>query len=365
MKEWSPGDEDESRVHFPWQAGLVLDCRYQIQELLGDGAFGRVLKARDLQEDTDVALKVIRDVERYRDNAQVEVNILLDLRKADPEDQFHCVRLLGAFLHSGVYFCIVTELLGDALYDFLKWNGYRGFWLQDIQSFAQQTLRALAFLHSLSLTHTDLKPENILLQTRSLPQVSTFPRGELQPPSPRYAELPYIRPADRRVKLIDFGNATYVDMHHSSIIQTRQYRSPEVVLHLGWSEKADLWSLGCILWELYSGNMLFETHNSAEHLAMMERILEPFPESMLSRVSGKTKTRFVAEVTEDQHRLQWPKNAESERSVLKVWKQWPLEDRVPAEHLDFVQFLRGLLALEPWRREVPQQCRFLSMEYKE
>eukprot|EP00435_Cladocopium_sp_Y103_P038279 s1245_g10.t1 len=207
--------------------------------------------------------------------------------------------------------------------------------------------------------------ENILLQTRSLPHVSTFPRGELQPPSPRYAELPYIRPADSRVKLIDFGNATYVDMHHSSIIQTRQYRSPEVVLHLGWSEKADLWSLGCILWELYSGNMLFETHNSPEHLAMMERILEPFPESMLSRVSGKTKERFVAEITEDQHRLQWPKNAESEKSVMKVWKQWPLEDRVPAEHMDFVHFLRGLLALEPWRREVPQQCRFLSMEYKE
>ncbi|CAE7240839.1 Doa, partial [Symbiodinium necroappetens] len=113
---------------------------------------------------------------------------------------------------------------------------------------------ALKFLHDLSLTHTDLKPENILLQSREVARVSFFPRSEFQPPEARYRNLPYARPASNSIKLIDFGNATYVDMHHSSIIQTRQYRSPEVILQIGWSEKADIWSLGCILFELYTGN---------------------------------------------------------------------------------------------------------------
>eukprot|EP00434_Breviolum_minutum_P006820 symbB.v1.2.006014.t1/scaffold356.1/size220710/11 len=83
---------------------------------------------------------------------------------------------------------------------------------------------------------------------------------------------------------------------------------------------------------------------------------------MLSRVAGKTKLRFV---TEDGSKLQWPDNAESEDSVMKVFRQWPLENRVPAEHLDFVRFLSGLLTLDPSRREVPQQCMFLSSEYQE
>lgn len=352
-------EDTEEDVHFPWRAGMVLDCRYQLQELLGDGAFGRVLKARDLQEDRDVALKVIRDVERYRENAEIEANILLDLRVADPENVSNCLRLYNAFLHNDAYYCLVCELLGESLYDFLKLNGYRGYWLQDIQAFTIQSLQALKFIHGLTLTHTDLKPENILLQTREVPRVSTFPRGDLQPPSPRYANLPYVRPFTNLVKLVDFGSATYVDMHHSSVIQTRQYRSPEVILHMGWSDKADLWSLGCILWELYSGSMLFETHNSEEHLALMERIIGNFPDSMLVRASEKAKARFLSE-----GRLRWPENAESEESVMNVHRQWPLADRVPPEHLDFVHFLSGLLSLDPSRREIPSS-KFLSLEYRE
>ena len=204
------------------------------------------------------------------------------------------VVLHEVFLHSDVFFCMVCEVLGDSLYDFLslgcgpcacsaadvllcmigtwlrKWNGYRGYWLQDIQAFAKQSLKGLSFLHNMSLTHTDLKPENILLRTRDSPRTAHFPRADFQPPSERYAKVSYARPASNDIKLIDFGNATYVDMHHSSVIQTRQYRSPEVILNMGWSEKADLWSLGCILFELYSGNMLFQTHSSPEHLALME-----------------------------------------------------------------------------------------------
>ena len=156
-------------------------------------------------------------------------------------------------------------------------------------------------------------------------------------------------------------------MHHSSVIQTRQYRAPEVILNMGWSaswpllqrltcsqEKADLWSLGCILWESYRGNMLFETHNSAEHLAAGQLKLsmlamrcrpgfdgellacalkvtsrqgslgQSFPPAMLARASEKAQRRFL---TAEGTRLRWPESAEDEDQVMHVFRQWPMENQ--------------------------------------
>jgi dual-specificity kinase len=88
--------------------------------------------------------------------------------------------------------------------------------------------------------------------------------------------------------LIDFGSATFDDEYHSSVVSTRHYRAPEIILGIGkilngierhgfcansisgWSHPIDLWSLGCILVECWTGDALFQTHDCAEHLAMME-----------------------------------------------------------------------------------------------
>mmetsp|Transcript_102937 Transcript_102937/g.182844 ORF Transcript_102937/g.182844 Transcript_102937/m.182844 type:complete len:380 (+) Transcript_102937:104-1243(+) len=337
-------DSDDEIVHFAWKEGDVLAERYQLQKLLGDGAFGRVLLAKDSEK--EVALKVIRDVERYTENAQVEAQILQDLRKADPEETSRCVIMYDTFMH-GKHFCMVFELLGDSLYDFLKWNGFRGYWVQDIQGIADQSLKALKFLHDLGLTHTDLKPENIVLQTREPAHVSSFPRWEHQPVSEPYVNLPFMRPASTAIKLIDFGNATYIDMHHSSVINTRQYRAPEVILQVGWGEKSDLWSLGCILMELYTGHVLFDTHASLEHLALIERILDRIPAVMLLRASRKAKSRYINIEAES---LWWPDGAEDEESVLHVCRQWQLFHLAPEEHQVFVDFVRILLTIEPSER---------------
>lgn len=87
------------------------------------------------------------------------------------------------------------------------------------------------------------------------------------------------------IRLIDFGSATFDHEHHSKIVSTRHYRAPEVILELGWSHPCDAWSIGCILFELYQGMTLFQTHDNLEHLAMMERILGPLP----YRMSRKSK----------------------------------------------------------------------------
>ena len=59
--------------------------------------------------------------------------------------------------------------------------------------------------------------------------------------------------------VIDFGGATFEDQHHSSVINTRQYRAPEVILGLGWDTASDMWSVGCIIMEFYIGELLFAT----------------------------------------------------------------------------------------------------------
>ncbi|KAA6328414.1 MAG: putative serine/threonine-protein kinase AFC3, partial [Streblomastix strix] len=113
----------------------------------------------------------------------------------------------------------------------------------------------------LKLTHTDLKPENILFCNKEMEKIDV-PKSE-----------PYNLPKSLDVRIIDLGSATYLNQHHSSIVCTRHYRPPEVILGLGWSYPIDMWSIGCILSELYTGDALFQTHDNIEHLALMEKII--------------------------------------------------------------------------------------------
>jgi len=77
---------------------------------------------------------------------------------------------------------------------------------------------------------------------------------------------------DSEIRLIDFGSATFNDEYHSSVVSTRHYRAPEIILNLGWSFSCDIWSIGCILVEFFTGDALFQTHDNLEHLAMMESV---------------------------------------------------------------------------------------------
>lgn len=92
-----------------------------------------------------------------------------------------------------------------------------------------------------------------------------------------------------KVRIIDFGGATRHDEYHSSIINTRQYRSPEVILQCcKWDEISDVWSIGCIICELYSGGLLFPTHSDEEHLAMIEKSCGKYPHWMIQKAHDNT-----------------------------------------------------------------------------
>lgn len=128
-------------------------------------------------------------------------------------------------------------------------------------------------LHDLNLIHTDLKPENILLVSNAY-QTFTYNRTI---PSSSHATARNARQRrvllDSEIRLIDFGSATFDDEYHSSVVSTRHYRAPEIILNMGWSFPCDIWSIGCILVEFFTGDALFQTHDNLEHLAMMECVI--------------------------------------------------------------------------------------------
>jgi len=131
-------------------------------------------------------------------------------------------------------------------------------------------------------------------------------------------------PACSSVRLVDFGGATWRDEPtEGSVVCTRQYRPPEVTLGVGWGHAVDLWSMGCILTELWTGELLFQTHDEVEHLALMERLLGALPPHML-RAAASASHRMERNVRHGA--LRWPERAFDRRSETHVRSQRRLRD---------------------------------------
>lgn len=200
-------------------------------------------------------------------------------------------------------------------------------------------------MHDLRLIHTDLKPENILFVS---PEYLKIPDYKVTARSPTDVNYYKRLPKSSAIKVIDFGSTAYEHQEHNYIVSTRHYRAPEVILGLGWSYPCDMWSVGCILIELCSGEALFQTHDNLEHLAMMERVLGPIPQHMLKRVD-KPAEKFVR-----RGRLDWPEGATSRESIKAVLKLPRLQNLV-MQHVDhsagyLIDLLQGLLRYDPSSR---------------
>ncbi|XP_051533461.1 dual specificity protein kinase CLK4-like isoform X1 [Myxocyprinus asiaticus] len=330
--------EDDEEGHLVYHNGDMLRARYEIVGTLGEGAFGKVVECLDHSKGgARVALKIIKNIERYREAAMSEVDVLERINSLDGDKRFACVRMLDWFDHHG-HICIVFELLGLSTYDFLKENGFMPFSVDQIRCMADQIFRAVCFLHENKMTHTDLKPENILFvdSTYDMEYNSKMKRDERT-----------LKRLD--VKVVDFGNATYDHEHHTSVVSTRHYRAPEVILELGWNHSCDVWSLGCILIEFYLGLTLFQTHDSKEHLAMMERVLGPIPTHLLQK---SRKQRYV-----HHDKLDWDELSSAGRYVRKHCK--PLKQYMSSktpEHELLFDLLQKMMEYDSSKRITLEQA---------
>ncbi|XP_014668170.1 PREDICTED: dual specificity protein kinase CLK2-like isoform X3 [Priapulus caudatus] len=309
----SPGEpsvEDDEEGHLIYRPGDWLQARYEINGTLGEGTFGKVLEVKDHQSANGqtIALKVIKNVEKYREAAKLEINVLEKLTEKDPNGIYLSVRMLDWFDYHG-HMCIAFEILGLSVFDFLKDNGYQPYPLDQVRHIAYQLCHSVKFLHGNQLTHTDLKPENILFVSSEY-MIEQIPKRKKE----------FKRVQNTEIRLIDFGSATFDHEHHSTIVSTRHYRAPEVILELGWSQPCDIWSIGCIIFELYLGITMFQTHDNREHLAMMERILGPLP----YRLCRRSKTKYFYH-----GRLEWDERSPAGRYVkdnCKPLKRYVISD---------------------------------------
>uniref|UniRef100_A0A7S0S3R3 Protein kinase domain-containing protein n=1 Tax=Chlamydomonas leiostraca TaxID=1034604 RepID=A0A7S0S3R3_9CHLO len=336
-----PLREDDKDGHYVYELGENLTSRYKILSKMGEGTFGRVLECWDRKHKDYVAIKIVRNIDKYRHAAMIELEVLNTLERNDPQGSKNCLSLREWFDYRG-HVCMVFEKLGPSLFDFLRKNEYRPFPVDLVQDFARQLVLAVSFMHECKLVHTDLKPENILLVSLD------YCRSTSVGASGR-ASATRVVPSSSAIKVIDFGSATFEDQYHSSIVSTRHYRAPEVIMGLGWSYPCDMWSVGCIIMELLTGDALFQTHENLEHLAMMEQVLGPLPEPMVGRANKLATKYFV------KNKLCWPDGAANKKSVKAVKKLSNIR-RLILEHGDssavpyldtLVDLIQGMLRYDP------------------
>ncbi|KAJ7329091.1 hypothetical protein JRQ81_015265 [Phrynocephalus forsythii] len=262
---------------------------YEVLEFLGRGTFGQVVKCWKRGTNEIVAIKILKNHPSYARQGQIEVSILARL-STESADDYNFVRAYECFQHKN-HTCLVFEMLEQNLYDFLKQNKFSPLPLKYIRPILQQVATALMKLKSLGLIHADLKPENIMLVDPS--------------------RQPY------RVKVIDFGSASHVSKAVcSTYLQSRYYRAPEIILGLPFCEAIDMWSLGCVIAELFLGWPLYPGASEYDQIRYISQTQGLPAEYLLS--AGTKTTRFFNRDTDSPYplwRLKTPDDHEAETGI--------------------------------------------------
>ncbi|GAB5035546.1 protein kinase [Nannochloropsis oceanica] len=361
---------EEEKDYVPRMGGWV-GGRYKIVDVLGTAVFSTAVECVDSQatrrreegrggageqeqEPVNVCLKIIKNNKDFFDQGLDEIRLLRLLQDAGDPDEHHFLRMHDFFYYKE-HLVIVSELLKDNLYEFQRWTRHAQqpsyFTLPRLRAIARQVLEALAFVHSQGLLHCDVKPENIVIKSYSRVQV----------------------------KLIDFGSSCFSTDPPTSYLQSRSYRAPEVILGTNYNSKIDVWSVGCVLSELFSGYVLFQNESIQGMLARMQSVLGGFPEELL--LFGTETTRYFTsgfvvykregkegdeeegeeeEEAEEMGGREEGGEGEEEEEGGKVSLLYPkkscLAARIRTNDVLFLDFVGALLMLHPTHRPTAEEA---------
>lgn len=238
-------------------------------------------------------MKVVKSAKHYTETALDEIKLLKRVAEADPTSvgAEYVTAVVDDFVvegPNGVHVCMTFEVLGENLLSLIKRYKSRGIPTNLVKQIAKQMLLGLGYLHDkCGIIHTDLKPENVLmyidnaeelLRKLNHPPADDDGRGRSLIRKHRHVKMVASEPLSSeqddtelergrkkrsrsnsrnvntndteevlKIKIADLGNACWVDHHFTEDIQTRQYRSPEVILGGKWDAGADIWSLACMV----------------------------------------------------------------------------------------------------------------------
>lgn len=262
----------------------------------------------------------------YTAAAEDEIR-LLDrvVEKSSNTEDSPVVKLLDHFYvrgPNGKHICMIFEVMGANLLKVIKHYKYKGIPIPLVKVIARQVLEGLRLLHEdCGIIHTDLKPENILLSlsrseigtileslnvashdlSSSIEGIENMQISSSSTPAlsatttisrSREFSLTMLEDPEHDsllAKIADLGNGCWVHRHFTNDIQTRQYRCPEVILGLPYDTAADIWSFACLIFELLTGDFLFEPRTgrrydkNEDHIAQMIELLGNVPKRMIQQ----------------------------------------------------------------------------------
>ncbi|XP_060914568.1 SRSF protein kinase 3 [Labrus mixtus] len=355
--------------YHPVQIGDILNRRYQVVSKLGWGYFSTVWLCLDHTLGLRVAVKVLKSGADFTQAGQDELALL---RCASGPASRHpssrrIVQLLDEFKLAGVngiHICLVLELLGPDLRSWQLCFGNPGLSQPSVKQILTQVLQGLDYLHTqCKIIHTDIKPENILLFHQELSHIepsggssSSSSSSVLTGKDANSAGTEQLSPYSLKnvmVKIADLGSSCWVYKHFCEEIQTRQYRSLEVLLGSEYGPPADIWSVACMAFELVTGDSLFEPKANEsvsleeDHIAQIMKLLGKIPPALA--FSGRYSADYFSR-RGDLRRV-GPLRLWSLYDVLVEKYHFLLE-----EASEFSDFLLHMLDFYPERRATAAQC---------
>ena len=366
---------DDAEGYYNFQVGEVLGERYEVFAIHGKGVFSSVLRARDLrgalrlnagrdravgptatgsgnartpadlsEEEKDrcpqVAVKIIRANDTMYKAGQLEKVILSKLSHADPDGTMHVVKMLDSFEYRN-HMCLVFEGMDMNLRDLTKKYGRGiGLHISAVRAYATQMFVALHHLKTCGVLHADIKPDDILVdESRTM------------------------------IKLCDLGSAMFSgDNTITPYLVSRFYRAPEVILCLPYDHPMDMWSFGCVIYELFTGHILFQGRTNNHMLKVMMDVKGPFSKKMLKKAEFAFKHfdvagnwSFFLEEEDVMTKQLIKRTVDNPRAVdaLSLSRRLGLAGAAPAEKRrlsQLVDLLERVLALDPEKRLSPAEA---------
>ncbi|EFQ98162.1 CMGC/DYRK/PRP4 protein kinase [Nannizzia gypsea CBS 118893] len=329
---------DDPEGYYNVMLGELINGRYHVQQILGKGMFSSVVRATDSKTGKLVAVKIVRNNDTMRKAGMTEIDILQLLQNADPDDKKHIIRFDRHFDHKN-HLCMVFENLSMNLREVLKKFGRDvGINLRAIRAYAQQMFLGLSLLRKCNILHADIKPDNLLVnENRNL------------------------------LKICDLGSASLASENEiTPYLVSRFYRAPEIILGIPYDHSLDVWSIGCTLFELYSGKILFTGRNNNQMLRSIMECRGKFPPKFLRRATlahlhfddllnfrsleeDKITGRMVTKI------LDFKKPSRDLKSRL-IGKGARLNDAESKEIMMFIDLLDRCLNLNPEKRCTPSEA---------
>ncbi|KYO30216.1 cyclin-dependent kinase-like 5 isoform B [Alligator mississippiensis] len=280
--------------------------KFEILGVVGEGAYGVVLKCRHKETHEIVAIKKFKDSE---ENEEVKETTLRELKMLRTLKQENIVELKEAFRRRGKLY-LVFEYVEKNMLELLE-EMPNGVPPEKVKSYIYQLIKAIHWCHKNDIVHRDIKPENLLISHNDI------------------------------LKLCDFGFARNLsegsNANYTEYVATRWYRSPELLLGAPYGKAVDMWSVGCILGELSDGQPLFPGESEIDQLFTIQKVLGPLPSEQMKLFYSNP--RF--------HGLRFPavNHPQSlERRYLGILSSVLLD------------LMKNLLKLDPGDRYVTEQC---------